>query len=302
MIPNYQGRYYRTWVPVTLICWPYANRIFRVGNAILDWWEPFSQTEAPFRHLTGCTIIAKFQECQSRRRQKKKKKTGQTPPSAVGNWNWLTGLPLAKDVCTLHRRSTAAAAEKRLGNFSDRFASLRPKPKQETRFLNCFCWQKCEPALHKPRSTWLFLRLTVALDSRILSALQLWHLPRRMRRRRLVATGHDYPFPGRRWKLWHARGVVVLLNFHYLCFYFSFLSQAAPLGRAAWVWLAVGLGLQMNAALVCGIHWPGRECQKRIAKKCQRNRSTGILITLQTRIRIEMGLVGGKMCLGRQKK
>jgi len=37
-----------------------------------------------------------------------------------------------------------------------------------------------------------------------------------------------------------------------------------------------------------------RECQKRIAKKCQRNRTTGILIAMPTRIRIQMVLVGGK--------
>jgi len=135
--------------------------------------------------------------------------------------------------------------------------------------LICFCfsffakWQKCEAALHKPI---VFHRLTVALDSRILSALQLWHFPR-MRRRRLVAAGHDFPFPCRRWKLWHARAAVLVFLFFINGFYFNFFVKP---GRAAWVWLAVGLGLQMNAALVCGIHWPERmskaDCEKMPAK------------------------------------
>jgi len=46
-------------------------------------------------------------------------------------------------------------------------------------------------------------------------------------------------------------GFSFFINGFYLIFFLNFFVKP---GRAAWVWLAVGLGLQMNAALVCGIH------------------------------------------------
>lgn len=88
-----------------------------------------------------------------------------------------------------------------------------------------------------------------------------------MRCRRLLASGHDFPL----------MKTVSLLFFLFFSPQLVVIYKPAPLGRVVWVWLGRQFGPQMNA-VSCAESTDQGECQKRIAKECQRVHTTGILI------------------------
>lgn len=150
-----------------------ANQL-RIGG------KYFPRRKLPARNLTGCNCGIPGMPIPGigcpEKRQSRRRRTGHRRPRQQsvtgrdGRWqlelvNWFT----FGQGCLYFapQQQAPAAAEKPLGNFSDRFVSLRPKTKTRNLFLLlfllriswliCFCfvfrkWQKCEADLHKPRS------------------------------------------------------------------------------------------------------------------------------------------------------